>query len=78
MSKRRKRGRALRRRYGHFGMADVERSTATLRKMAHDNPAVTAAALGAASGAIAAGMGAGTAALLGAAAGVAVEQTVKR
>lgn len=82
MSRRRKghsrRGRSLRRRYGHFGLTDVKDAAGNLRAMARDNPEVTAAALGASAGALAAGMGTGTAALVGAAAGIAVEQAVRR
>jgi len=78
MSKRRKRGRALARRYGHFGMQDIHSATANLRKIAQDNPAVTAAALGASASALASGMGSGTAALLGAVAGIAVEQATRK
>lgn len=77
MSKRRK-GHSLRRRYGHFGLSDVTAGAGKLRKLASENPEVTAAAVGAAGGAIAAGMTAGTAAMIGAIAGVAVEQATKR
>ena len=73
-----RRGRALRRRYGHFGMADIHKGTADLRKLASDNPLVTAAAVGAAGGALTAGMTTGSAALIGAMAGIAVEEAVKK
>jgi hypothetical protein len=76
MSKK-KRGRSLRRRYGHFGTEDIKRGVSSLRKLSNVHPAVTAAAVGAATGAVASGVGAAGAAVLGAAAGIAVQQATK-
>lgn len=75
---RRRRGRALRRRYGHFGMKDIKDAGSGLSKLTKEHPAVTAAAVGAATGAVAAGVGAGGAAIIGAAAGIAVQQATLR
>jgi hypothetical protein len=75
---RRKRGRALRRRYGHFGLDDVNSGALKIRQLAGNNPEITAAAIGGASAALAAGMTPGTAAMLGAVAGVAVQQATKK
>jgi hypothetical protein len=77
MSKR-KRGLALRRRYGHFGLKDIQEGTAGIRKLAADNPLVTAAAIGATIGAVSAGMTPASAAAVGSVAGVAVQQAMKR
>ncbi len=78
MSKRSRRGRALRRRHGHFGMADVHSGTAGIRKLMSDNPEVTAAAIGATTAALVVGMGRGAAMAVGAAAGVAVQQATRK
>jgi hypothetical protein len=77
MTMRRKLGK-LARRYGHSAMKSVEETTASIRKMAHDNPTVTAAAAGAGLGALAAGMGIGTAALLGGAVAVGAEKLMTK
>lgn len=78
MAKRqKKKGHALRRRYGHFGMADVENGVAHIRRLATDNPTVTAAVFGATSAALASGMPTGAAAVLGATAAIAVEKASK-
>lgn len=69
-----KRRRGLAKRFGHFGMKQVEDATASIRKLAKDNPDVTAVGIGAGVGAMAAGLGVGTAALLGGAAGYGVEK----
>ena len=78
MSKKSKRGRALRRRHGHFGMKDIHDATSGIRKLASDNPVVAAAAIGAAVASVSAGMSPGGAALAGAAAGVAVQQATRK
>lgn len=70
----RRRGRALARRYGHMSMKIVEDAAASVRRLAKDNPMVSAGLGGAAVAATAAGMGVGTATLLGAAAAVGAEQ----
>lgn len=78
---RRRRGRALRRRYGHrrygHSLKDVENTTADLRKLVKDNSFIVAAAAGAGLGAVVAGMGAGQAALIGAGVGAVVDQIKK-
>jgi hypothetical protein len=74
---RRKAG-ALRRRYGHFGMAEVNNAAAGVRKFASDNAPITAAVVGAAGGALAGGLGAGAGALVGAVAGVGIEEATKK
>lgn len=68
----------LARRYGHASMAQVHSAAADIRKLARDNAVVTAAVLGAATGAVAGEMGAGTGALLGLVSGVAVEEVTKK
>ena len=74
MMPKRKRKSALRRRYGrahgHFGIADIRAAGGHVRQFVAENPALTAAALGGAVGATAAGISPGAAALVGAATGV--------
>ena len=75
MSKRSRKGRAMRRRhYGHFGFKEIHDSTAGVRKIFSDNPAAAAAIVGGTVAAVAAGLPPAHAALAGAAAGVAVQQ----
>jgi hypothetical protein len=71
MAKRRK-GRSLRKRYGHFAVSDV-------KKIAKDNPLMAAALIGGAAGATAAaaGMGLGASALVGAGGTIAVHELTK-
>lgn len=78
MAKKSKKGRALRRRHGHFGMKDIHDATSGVRKLAADNPMVAAAAIGASVAALSTGMTPGGAALAGAAAGIAVQQATKK
>jgi outer membrane lipoprotein SlyB len=68
---------SLAKRYGHMSMKAVEDVTSSIRKIAKDNPEVTAIAAGGAVGALAAGMGPGTGALLGAAAAWGAEKLNK-
>ncbi len=75
--RRRKLG-ALARRYGHASMKQFEEATASIRRIARENPLPVAAIIGGGVGAIAAGMGAGTAAILGAGAGIAFEEISKK
>jgi hypothetical protein len=72
MAKRRRKGRSLRKRYGHFGVGDV-------KKIAKDNPLVAAAVIGGAAGASAAmaGMGLGASALIGAGGTIAAHELTK-
>lgn len=58
-------------------MKQVEDTVGSIRKMAKDNPEVTAVLAGGAVGGVAAGMGVGTAVLLGAAAGYGAEKLTK-
>jgi hypothetical protein len=75
--KRHRKGHSLMRRYGHMSMKAVEEGVGSIRKMAKDNPEVTALLAGGAVGGVAAGMGVGTAMLLGAAAGYGAEKLTK-
>jgi hypothetical protein len=59
-------------------MADIHHGTAGVRKLATDNPEVAAAAIGAASAALVAGMKPGTAAMIGAVTGIAAQQAVRK
>jgi len=72
MAKRHKKGRSLRRRYGHFGIGDV-------KKVAKENPLIAAAVIGGAAGAAAAasGMGLGASALIGAGGTIAAHEFTK-
>jgi hypothetical protein len=72
--KHKRRSRALARRYGHFGMADVNKASAKIKQFANAHPLAAGAAIGATAGAIAAGTPASTAALVGAIAGVAAQE----
>lgn len=67
----------LARRYGHMSMKSVEDATGSIRKIAKDNPEVTALIAGGTVGGVAAGLGVGTAILLGAAAGYGAEKLTK-
>jgi hypothetical protein len=58
-------------RKGHFSMKSVEDFTASVKRIAKDNPLVTAAGLGAGAAGLAASMGTGTAALMGAGSAIA-------
>jgi len=76
--KRKKKSKALAKRYGHFGMANVNRAGGAVRQFAHDHPLVAGAAIGGAAAAIAAGAPVKTAALIGAIAGIGAQETTKR
>lgn len=76
MSHHKKKG-ALARRYGH-SMAQVHSAIADVRKLAADNPIVTAGLVGAGAGAVIAGMSATSAAVVGAVAAVGIEEATKR
>lgn len=78
MSKKRKKGKALSRRYGHFGMADIHKASSGVRKFGADHPYVAGAALGAVAGAIAAGAPPTTAALAGAVVGIAAQEATRK
>ncbi len=62
----RRRRSALARRYGHFGMAELEKADGNVRKLAKDHPIAAAAIAGATVGAVAGHLGASTGAMLGA------------
>lgn len=68
----------LGKRYGHFGMKEVEGFTDSIKSMATKNPAATAGILGASAAAIAAGMGVAPAAMLGAGAAIVAEKVTKK
>lgn len=71
-------GLSRRKRYGHMSMEQVSHNATELRKVARENAPVTAAAVGAAAGALAAGVGVAPAAIIGAVTGVAIEEVTKK
>ena len=75
--RRRKRGRALSRRYGHFTQVDVDVGAGRVRTIVARNPTLTAAAIGGTVGLIAAGSSPPAAALVGVLSSVTTQQVLK-
>ncbi len=77
MSRRRRLG-GLARRYGHASMTQVRSAVSDVKKLAEENPTVSAVIIGAGVGALAGEMGVATGAIMGAMAGVAAEKITSK